>query len=86
MAAGQKVKLLRRLKNVVMVESGLWSTTDQGDNLNSISFSFAALRFHSLNLLLLMCGTGIISVWSLREVVRTKQIMFVEHLRWILAQ
>lgn len=86
MAARQKVILLRRLKNVVMVESGLWSTTDQGENLNSISFSSAALCFHSLNLLLLMCGTGIISVWSLREVVRTKQIMFAEHLRWILAQ
>lgn len=86
MAARQKVILLRRLKNVVIVESGLWSTTDQGDNLNSISFSFAALCFPFLNLLLLMCGTGIISVWSLREVVRTKQIMFAEHLRWILAQ
>lgn len=86
MAAGQKVKLLRRLKNLVMVESGLWSTTDEGDNPNPISFSFAALSFHSLNLLLLICGTGIILVWSLREVVRTKQVMFVEHLRWILAQ
>lgn len=27
-------------------EPGLWSTTDLGDNLNSISLNFVALSFH----------------------------------------